>query len=52
MNLTFEITGACTVYGADRKPKELEIAEAIENLLEYELDIRAIINVSNMEENE
>lgn len=50
MTLTFEITGDCTVQGADYKPNELEIAQAIESILEQELDINATIYVSNMSE--
>lgn len=50
MTLKFEITGACTVHGADYKPNELEIEKAIESILEQELDINATIYVSNMSE--
>lgn len=48
MNLTFGITGACVVNDAVRKPKEWEIAAAIERLLKSELNIHAIIYVSDM----
>lgn len=49
MNLKFEITGVCTVKNVNRMPTALEIADAIEHLFKYE-DMKAIINVSNLEE--
>lgn len=50
MNLKFEITGACAVPDADLRPNEQELADAIQQILEYELDIKAIIYISNMRE--
>ena len=50
MTLTFEITGTCSVLGADYKPNEQEIAEAIEEVLENELDLISTVHVTNMRE--
>ena len=50
MTLKFEITGACTVPGAEHKPTEAALEAVIEQILADELDVTATIYVSNMRE--
>ena len=45
MTLTFEITGFCVAKDADKKPNELELAEAIAMLLAEQIDVTASISV-------
>lgn len=50
MILSFRIQGVCSVLDPDLKPKEVEIADAIETVLNDELDLISSVYVSNMRE--
>lgn len=54
MTLTFEIAGFCVAKDADKKPNELELAEAIATLLAEQIDVIATISVKyiKVEEND
>ena len=45
MTLTFEISGFCIAKDADKKPNELELAEAIAALLAEQIGVIASISV-------
>ena len=45
MNIMFEIRGTCIAKGADHKPTDVEIEEAIERILADQIGIYAKISV-------